>query len=99
MTEMVTSGSMSGDAKRSDGLLGESGYERRRSHQAPPVLHVAARILDSTSRRREFVSRRHEPASSDPARTGTGAGLLIQAAVGSGGGTGTPRGKRSGCAA
>jgi len=28
---MVTSGSMSGDEKRSDGLLGESDNERRRS--------------------------------------------------------------------
>lgn len=49
MTEMVTSGSMSGDARRSDGLLGESGHERRRSQQAPPVLHATARALDSTS--------------------------------------------------
>jgi len=49
MTEMVTSGSMSGDAKRSDGLLGESDNERRRSQQAPPVLYATARVLDSTS--------------------------------------------------
>ncbi len=49
MTEMVTSGSMSGDARRSDGLLGESGHERRRSQQAPPVLYATARVLDSTS--------------------------------------------------
>jgi hypothetical protein len=62
MTEMVTSGSMSGGARRSDGLLGESGHERRRSQQAPPVLHATARVLDSTSRRRKFVSCRHEPA-------------------------------------
>ena len=48
MTEMVTSGSMSGEEKRSDGLLGESGNERRRSHQAPPVLHATALLLDST---------------------------------------------------
>jgi len=48
MTEMVTSGSMSGDARRSDGLLGESGHERRRSQQAPPVLYATARVLDST---------------------------------------------------
>jgi hypothetical protein len=48
MTEMVTSGSMSGDARRSDGLLGESGHERRRSQQAPPVLYVTALVLDST---------------------------------------------------
>jgi hypothetical protein len=49
MTEMVTSGSMSGDARRGDGLLGESGHERRRSQQAPPVLHVTACVLDSTT--------------------------------------------------
>src|SRR5712692_1231579 len=49
MTEMVTSGSMSGDARRSDGLLGESGHERRRSQQAPPVLYATARVLDSTA--------------------------------------------------
>ena len=48
MTEMVTSGSMSGEEKRSDGLLGESGNERRRSLQAPPVLHATALLLDST---------------------------------------------------
>jgi hypothetical protein len=48
MTEMVTSGSMSGGGKRSDGLLGESDYERRRSLQAPPALHATAPFLDST---------------------------------------------------
>jgi len=48
MTEMVMSGSMSGDVRRSDGLLGESGHERRRSQQAPPVLYATARVLDST---------------------------------------------------
>jgi hypothetical protein len=48
MTEMVTSGSMSGEGKRSDGLLGESDHERRRLFQAPPVLHVTAPLLDST---------------------------------------------------
>ena len=42
MTEMVTSGSMSGERKRSDGLLGESDSERRRLRQAPPVLHATA---------------------------------------------------------
>src|SRR3990170_2056930 len=98
MIEMITSGSMSGDARRSDGLLGESGHERRRSQQAPPVLYATARVLDSTSRYRKFVSRRHEPAPSGTARAGGTGGLLIHAAVGSGGGTGTPRGKRSGCA-
>ena len=49
MTEMVTSGSMSGERKRSDGPLGESGHERRRSHSAPPVLHATAPFLDSTT--------------------------------------------------
>jgi hypothetical protein len=49
MTEMVTSGSMSGEEKRRDGLLGESDNERRRSQQAPPVLYATALVLDSTS--------------------------------------------------
>jgi hypothetical protein len=49
MTEMVTSGSMSGERKRSDGLLGERDHERRRVLQAPPVLHATALLLDSTS--------------------------------------------------
>jgi hypothetical protein len=48
MTEMVTSGSMSGKRKRSDGPLGESDHERRRSLQAPPVLHATAPLPDST---------------------------------------------------
>jgi hypothetical protein len=48
MTEMVTSGSMSGEGKRSDGLLGESDDERRHSLSAPPALHVTALFLDST---------------------------------------------------
>ncbi len=50
MTEMVTSGSMSGEEKRRDGLLGESDNERRRSQQAPPVLYATALVLDSTRR-------------------------------------------------
>jgi hypothetical protein len=58
MTEMVTSGSMSGERKRSDGSLGESGYERRRSHQAPPVLHATAPLLDSTVTSRNGAERR-----------------------------------------
>jgi len=49
MTEMVTSGSMSGEEKRCDGLLGESDNERRRSQEAPPVLYATALVLDSTS--------------------------------------------------
>ena len=39
---------MSGEGKRSDGLLGESGNERRRSHLAPPVLYATALLFDST---------------------------------------------------
>ena len=50
------------------------------------------------SRYRKCVSSRHEPIPSGTARAGEAGGLLIHAAVGSGGGTGTPRGKRSGCA-
>ena len=48
MTEMVTSGSMSGDGRRSDGLLGECGYERCRTLQAPPALYATAPCFDST---------------------------------------------------
>jgi hypothetical protein len=48
MTEMVTSGSMSGAEKRSDGLLGESGNERRRLYSAPPVLYATALLFNST---------------------------------------------------
>ena len=39
---------MSGKERRSDGLLGERGNERRRAPQAPPVLHATALLLDST---------------------------------------------------
>jgi hypothetical protein len=48
MTETVTSGSMSGAERRSDGLLGESDHERRRSLSAPPGLYATALRLDST---------------------------------------------------
>ena len=48
MTEMVTSGSMSGEGKRGDGPLGESSNERKCSLQAPPVRTAAAPLLDST---------------------------------------------------
>ena len=48
MTEMVTSGSMSGRGKRSDGLLGERDYERRRVLSAPPALYATAPLFDST---------------------------------------------------
>src|SRR5207245_6343447 len=59
MTEMVTSGSMSGEEERWDGLLGESDNERRRSQEAPPVLYATALVLDSTSRVSSLVSQRH----------------------------------------
>ena len=48
MREICTSGSMSGEEKRSDGPLGERGNERPRAHSAPPVLHATALLLDST---------------------------------------------------
>jgi hypothetical protein len=48
MTQMATSGSMSGEGKRSDGLLGESDTEKAPSHLAPPVLYVTALLFDST---------------------------------------------------
>ena len=39
---------MSGAERRSDGLLGESDHERRRSLSAPPGLYATALCLDST---------------------------------------------------
>jgi hypothetical protein len=39
---------MSGKERRSDGLLGERGNERRCAPQAAPVLHATALLLDST---------------------------------------------------
>src|SRR6266852_7233787 len=67
MTEMVTSGSMSGEGKRSDGLLGESDYERRRSLQAPPALHATALFLDSTE---PNFTRRGDPNVQNALQTG-----------------------------
>jgi hypothetical protein len=58
MTEMVTSSSMSGEGKRSDGLLGESGNERRRSLLAPLALYATAPLLDSTVHRDVSVHTR-----------------------------------------
>jgi len=49
MRETCTSGSMSGEEKRSDGPLGERGHERRRAQLAPPVLYATALLLDSTN--------------------------------------------------
>ncbi len=40
---------MSGEEKRSDGLLGERGNERRRAYLAPPALYATALLLDSTN--------------------------------------------------
>ena len=59
MTEMVTSGSMSGEGKRSDGLLGEGGHERRCLLQAPPVLYATALLLDSTNLVQRLLYRPH----------------------------------------
>src|SRR5262245_61755815 len=64
MTEVVTSGSMSGERKRSDGPFGESGLERRRSRSAPPVLHATAPFLDSTTVSRPVYAHAHVAASS-----------------------------------
>src|SRR5262245_36514484 len=47
-SEICTPSSMSGKEKRSDGLFGERGNERRCAPQAPPVLHATALLLDST---------------------------------------------------
>ena len=49
MRETCTSGSMSGEEKRSDGPLGERDHERRRAQLAPPVLYATALFLDSTT--------------------------------------------------
>ena len=48
---------MSGEEKRNDGLLGESGNERRRSQLAPPDLYVTALFLDSTAVRHRGACR------------------------------------------
>src|SRR6266581_7721060 len=61
MTEMVTSGSMSGEGKRSDGLLGERGPERTPldSGAAGPVRHRASpRLYTAAARLPHFGSSR-----------------------------------------
>jgi len=55
MREICTSGSMSGEEKRSDGPLGERSNERRRALLAPPVLHAPALLLDSTNLIQQFT--------------------------------------------
>src|SRR3970040_74169 len=50
---------MSGDEKRSDGLLGERGNERRRAYLAPPVLHATALLLDSTNLIQNLLQQLH----------------------------------------
>ena len=49
MREIRTPGSMSGEEKRSDGLLGETSNERRWPLSPPPVLYATALLLDSTT--------------------------------------------------
>ena len=48
MTDMVTSGSMSREGKRSDGLLGESRNDECRLQPAPPAPYDTELFLDST---------------------------------------------------
>ena len=55
MREICTSGSMSGEEKRSDGPLGERGNERRCALLAPPVLYATALLLDSTNQVEQFT--------------------------------------------
>jgi len=64
MREIRTSSSMSGEEKRNDGLLGESGNERRRSPSAPPDLYVTALFLDSTARNVLSQTHRRQLAAS-----------------------------------
>ena len=49
---------MSGEEKRSDGLLGERSNERRRAHLAPPVLYTTALLLDSTRQEKDRACAR-----------------------------------------
>jgi hypothetical protein len=63
---------------------------------AVPRQEPQPRPATSENGRYVIYARRHELALSGTARAGSAGGLLIHAAVGSSGGTGTPRGKRSG---
>jgi len=63
---------MSGKERRSDGLLGERGNERRRALHAPPVLHATALLLDYTPQAMMaavLLSMSLRPSSSDKMRS------------------------------
>ena len=66
MREIRTPGSMSGEEKRSDGLLGETSNERRWPLSAPPVLYATALLLDSTTCIRNLSYRRRLCGRVDP---------------------------------
>src|SRR5712691_12871779 len=86
MTEMVTSGSMSGEGKRNDGLLGESDPERTPlvSGAAGPVRHRAFPRLYQQSvdggprgRRRPVLHRRAGPRTTRLVEGAGGAGARL----------------------
>src|SRR6266702_1281231 len=68
MTEMVTSGSMSGGARRSDGLLGESGPERTplAAGAAGPARHRACPRLYPIAWERFHATRYSTSSSRSP---------------------------------
>jgi hypothetical protein len=47
---------ITGEEKRSAGLLGERSNERRCGYQAPPVLYATALLLDSTTKGKVIIS-------------------------------------------